>query len=51
MYAIRNYFSERVDALTVSRYNLMIEHKNELAQLMTLEQGKPLTEALGEVQI
>jgi succinate-semialdehyde dehydrogenase len=30
-------------------YNLMIEHKDELAQLITLEQGKPLKEALGEV--
>jgi len=25
-------------------------HKEELAQLITLEQGKPLKESLGEVQ-
>ncbi|KAJ0508770.1 putative succinate-semialdehyde dehydrogenase (NAD(+)) [Helianthus annuus] len=30
-------------------YNLLIEHKEELAQLITLEQGKPLNEAIGEV--
>ncbi|XP_038978752.1 succinate-semialdehyde dehydrogenase, mitochondrial-like [Phoenix dactylifera] len=30
-------------------YDLMISHKEELALLMTLEQGKPLKEALGEV--
>ena len=31
------------------RYDLIIAHKEELALLMTLEQGKPLKEALGEV--
>ncbi|KAG1326380.1 succinate-semialdehyde dehydrogenase, mitochondrial [Cocos nucifera] len=30
-------------------YDLMISHQEELALLMTLEQGKPLKEALGEV--
>ncbi|KAK1440090.1 hypothetical protein QVD17_05915 [Tagetes erecta] len=30
-------------------YNLLIEHKEELGQLITLEQGKPLKEAIGEV--
>jgi len=30
-------------------YDLIIAHKEELALLMTLEQGKPLKEALGEV--
>ncbi|KAK3025094.1 hypothetical protein RJ639_044334, partial [Escallonia herrerae] len=30
-------------------YDLIISHKDELAQLMTLEQGKPLKEAIGEV--
>src|SRR5690625_361965 len=30
-------------------YNIIIEHERELAELMTKEMGKPLTEALGEV--
>ncbi|XP_015890074.3 succinate-semialdehyde dehydrogenase, mitochondrial [Ziziphus jujuba] len=30
-------------------YDLLISHKEELGQLITLEQGKPLKEALGEV--
>ncbi|TVU32785.1 hypothetical protein EJB05_24541 [Eragrostis curvula] len=30
-------------------YDLIISHKEELALLMTLEQGKPIKEALGEV--
>ena len=30
-------------------YDLMLEHKEDLAKIMTLEQGKPLTEAQGEV--
>ncbi len=30
-------------------YELMMEHQDELAELMVLEQGKPLTEARGEV--
>ncbi|MGV8842789.1 MAG: NADP-dependent succinate-semialdehyde dehydrogenase [Pseudomonas sp.] len=30
-------------------YELLIEHKDDLAQLMTLEQGKPLAEAKGEI--
>ncbi|PWA58144.1 succinate semialdehyde dehydrogenase [Artemisia annua] len=30
-------------------YNLLFEHKEELGQLITLEQGKPLREAIGEV--
>lgn len=28
---------------------LMLEHKADLARIMTLEQGKPLAEALGEI--
>jgi succinate-semialdehyde dehydrogenase len=31
------------------RHDLLISHKEELALLMTLEQGKPMKEALGEV--
>ncbi|XP_057453447.1 succinate-semialdehyde dehydrogenase, mitochondrial [Lotus japonicus] len=30
-------------------YDLLMAHKEELAQLITLEQGKPLKESLGEV--
>lgn len=30
-------------------YDLLIAHKEELGQLITLEQGKPLKEALGEI--
>ncbi|KAI7736727.1 hypothetical protein M8C21_025802 [Ambrosia artemisiifolia] len=30
-------------------YDLLIAHKQELGQLLTLEQGKPLREAIGEV--
>ncbi|WP_340119781.1 NAD-dependent succinate-semialdehyde dehydrogenase [Pelagibius sp. 7325] len=30
-------------------YVLMVEHKEDLARLMTLEQGKPLSEARGEI--
>ncbi|ATG73110.1 NAD-dependent succinate-semialdehyde dehydrogenase [Zobellella denitrificans] len=30
-------------------YELMMQHQDELAELMVLEQGKPLTEAKGEV--
>ena len=30
-------------------YDLIVAHQQELAAIMTLEQGKPLTEALGEV--
>ena len=30
-------------------YELLLEHQNDLAVLMTLEQGKPVTEARGEI--
>ncbi|MDS4040166.1 MAG: aldehyde dehydrogenase family protein, partial [Candidatus Competibacter sp.] len=30
-------------------FNLMLEHQEDLATLMTLEQGKPLAEARGEI--
>ncbi len=30
-------------------YQLMLDHKEDLARLMTAEQGKPLTEARGEI--
>ncbi len=41
---------ERSDVLR-SWYNLICEHAEDLARLMTLENGKPLDEARGEVEI
>ncbi|MGS0466738.1 NAD-dependent succinate-semialdehyde dehydrogenase [Cobetia marina] len=40
---------ERADIL-MKWYALMQEHKDDLAQIMTLEQGKPLAESAGEIQ-
>jgi succinate-semialdehyde dehydrogenase / glutarate-semialdehyde dehydrogenase len=37
-------------ALLRKAYELMVEHRDELAEIMTKEQGKPLAEAKGEVQ-
>ncbi len=39
---------ERADILR-RWFNLMHEHADDLARIMTLEQGKPLTEARGEI--
>ena len=36
-------------ALMRSWFELMLEHKEDLARLMTLEQGKPLSESLAEI--
>lgn len=43
--------TEGLDPLRFSkhRYDLLVAHKEELGQLITLEQGKPLKEAIGEV--
>ncbi|AQK68783.1 Succinate-semialdehyde dehydrogenase mitochondrial [Zea mays] len=38
-----------VTQINLVLYDLIISHKEELALLMTLEQGKPMKEALGEV--
>ncbi len=38
----------RADVL-LAWYNLMLEHKENLAQILTAEQGKPLAEARGEI--
>ncbi|MBI1449163.1 NAD-dependent succinate-semialdehyde dehydrogenase [Acinetobacter sp. AC1-2] len=38
----------RADVL-LAWYNLMLEHKENLAQVLTAEQGKPLAEARGEI--
>lgn len=39
---------ERADIL-MKWHDLMLEHQDELAWIMTLEQGKPLAEAAGEI--
>lgn len=39
---------ERADILMVW-YNLMLEHADDLAMILTTEQGKPLAEAKGEI--
>lgn len=39
---------ERADIL-MALYRLLLEHQDDLARLMTLEQGKPLAEASGEI--
>jgi len=36
-------------ALLETWYRLILEHRQELAEIITLESGKPLTESLGEV--
>lgn len=38
----------RADVL-LAWYNLMLDHKENLAQILTAEQGKPLAEARGEI--
>lgn len=40
---------ERYD-LMMKWHDLMLEHKDDLATLMTLEQGKPLKESKGEIE-
>jgi succinate-semialdehyde dehydrogenase / glutarate-semialdehyde dehydrogenase len=40
--------AERAE-LMLRWYQLMLEHQEDLARLMTLEQGKPLSEAKGEI--
>lgn len=37
-------------ALLEAWYDLMVEHEQDLALLLTHEQGKPLTEAVGEIR-
>ncbi|WP_258304852.1 aldehyde dehydrogenase family protein, partial [Escherichia coli] len=40
--------AERADLL-MAWYQLMLDHADDLAQILTAEQGKPLAEARGEV--
>jgi succinate-semialdehyde dehydrogenase/glutarate-semialdehyde dehydrogenase len=46
----RGYCAKQRAELLKKWFDLIVVHKQDLATLMTLEQGKPLTEALGEVQ-
>ncbi|KAK0582616.1 hypothetical protein LWI29_027673 [Acer saccharum] len=43
-----HYFFPDEDHKLAERYNLLIAHKEELGQLISLEQGKLLKEAIGE---
>lgn len=45
----RNTTAKERSAMMRNWFNLMIEHKEELAHLMTIESGKVITESLGEV--
>ena len=45
----RKTHAERA-ALIEAWHALMIEHEEDLAQILTMEQGKPLTEARGEIR-
>jgi len=47
--AWRNKTSKERAAILRRWFNLQVEHQEDLAQLMTAEQGKPLAEARGEV--
>jgi len=47
--AWRNKTSKERAAILRRWFDLQVEHQEELAQLMTAEQGKPLAEARGEV--
>lgn len=42
--------AEERSQLLMNWFQLIDKHKQEIARIMTLEQGKPLKEALGEVQ-
>ena len=46
----KNYAAAERAAILRKWYELQMEHAEELAQLLTLEQGKPLAEALGEIK-
>ncbi|MFW1801848.1 NAD-dependent succinate-semialdehyde dehydrogenase [Acinetobacter nematophilus] len=44
------YTAQQRADLMLAWYRLVLEHADELARIMTIEQGKPLAEALGEVK-
>ena len=47
--AWRGHTASARAAILMRWYQLILEHREDLARLMTLEQGKPLSEARGEV--
>lgn len=47
--AYRDLTAKERSALLRKWFNLIMEHKEELAQLMTIESGKVMSESLGEV--
>ncbi|ALM52913.1 NAD-dependent succinate-semialdehyde dehydrogenase [Halomonas huangheensis] len=47
--AWRNLSAQQRADILMKWYELMLEHQDELATIMTLEQGKPLKEAAGEI--
>ena len=46
----KKYSAAERAAILRKWYELQMEHAEELAHLLTLEQGKPLAEALGEIK-
>lgn len=47
--AWRNLTGKQRHALLLRWYQLLMEHQEDLARILTAEQGKPLTEARGEI--
>lgn len=50
--ALKNWSSKTANERAVllrNWFNLMIQHQDDLARILTLEQGKPLAEAKGEI--
>ena len=47
--AWRSRIAKERSALMMRFYSLMLEHQQDLAVLMTAEQGKPLAESIGEI--
>ncbi len=45
-----NYSASKRSRILKKWYQLQIQHAKDLAQLLTTEQGKPITEAVGEIR-
>ncbi|CAI0440492.1 unnamed protein product [Linum tenue] len=48
-FPVCSYLTIPASSLLILRYDLLMANKEEIGQLITLEQGKPLKEAIGEV--